>query len=236
MDAHERPHIHTVVPGGGYVEAKKQWKSAPADYLVPVKVVMPRFRSIFLTKLKALRTSNSLILRNTGFDNDKSFQALIDKLFSKKWIIYIKESFKNSDSVIEYLSKYTHRIAISNYRIISCEDGIVSFKYRDYADDNKSKIMSLPVLKFIKRFLNHIVPKGFVRIRYNGLISNSTAKTKIAECREYFAVKEKKNIKKSVRDILLKKYGTDICLCKKCKKGEMKIIKTINSRSRDAPR
>ena len=229
------PHIHTVVPGGGFIESKKKWISAPANYLVPVKVVMPRFRSIFLTKLKQLRNEKKLNLKNTDFDSVKGFQGLINKLFEKDWVVYIKESFKNSDSVIEYLSKYTHRIAISNYRIVSCADGIVSFKYRDYVDDNKEKVMKLPVLKFIKRFITHIVPKRFVRIRYYGLLSNSTAKNRINDCREYYNLEKKKYQKNTWHELYALISGNDPNLCSCCSNGNLKSYGFIGNKAREGP-
>ena len=159
------PHIHCVVPGGGYRQDKNKWVSAPADYFVPVEVLKQRFRSVFLIGLKRLYNEGKLYLENTGYKGKKLFQRLIDELFKKEWVVYIKESFNNSNSVIEYLAKYTHRIAISNHRIISLEDDVVTFSYKDYADENKKKTMSLPVMQFMRRFLLHIVPYKFVRIR-----------------------------------------------------------------------
>lgn len=229
------PHIHTVVPGGGYVEKKSKWISAPADYLVPVKVVMPRFRSIFLKELKRLYVENQLYLKGTVYQDKKCFQKLIDKMFNKEWIVYIKESFRNSDSVIEYLAKYTHRIAISNYRIISFEDGVVSFSYRDYADNNSKKVMKMPVMKFMERFLYHVVPYRFVRIRYYGLLSNCTAKKKISDCREYYQVKAKTPVKRSWEEIFQGKLGIDPCQCSSCKKGRMIMSEMIRRLARDGP-
>lgn len=213
-----------------------KWISAPFNYLVPVKVVMPRFRSIFLKRLKELYLQNKLFLKNSKYDNKNKFQTLIDLLFNKKWIVYIKESFKTSESVVKYLAKYTHRIAISNYRIISVKNKIVSFSYRDYVNNNKRKVMEMPVMKFIERFLYHIVPYRFVRIRYYGLMSNSTAKKMIEDCRDYYNIKMKKYIKRSIPEIFESKFGNNIDTCTKCNCGTMKTIRIIDVKSRAGPK
>lgn len=149
------PHLHCVVPGGGYVEKTNSWKRCPQNYLLPVKVLRKRFRSVFLTQLKKIYQKNNLFLNGTEYTEKQVFQNLIDELFDTEWIVYTKESFKNSDSVISYLSKYTHRIALSNHRILSVKDGIVTFSYKDYKDGLRKK-MELPVLKFMKKFLLHV--------------------------------------------------------------------------------
>jgi hypothetical protein len=144
-----------VVPGGGYSEKTQSWKCSPNNYLLPIKVLQKRFRSLFLTALKKLYQKDTLFLDGSPYEKEQKFQRLIDELFETEWIVYAKESFKSSDSVISYLSKYTHRIAISNHRILSVKDGIVIFSYRDYKD-GKKKNMSVPVMKFMKLFLIHI--------------------------------------------------------------------------------
>lgn len=230
------PHIHCVVPGGGCRQDKDKWVSAPADYLVPVEVLKQRFRSIFLIGLKQLYNEGRLYLENTGYKEKEIFQRLIDELFKTDWVVYIKESFNNSNSVIEYLAKYTHRIAISNHRIISLENGVVTFSYKDYTDGNKKKIMSLPVMQFMRRFLLHIVPHKFVRIRYYGILSNSVKNIQVSKCREYYRIKEIKRIKKEWYEIYRIVTGIDIFECKKCHKGRMIVYETIKAvNKRDGP-
>lgn len=162
------PHLHCVVPGGGYSQSQGKWIQAPNNFLVPIAVLKKRFRSLFLTGLKQLKANEFLILENTKFENSADFQNLIDDLFAKEWVVYLKEAFQNSGTVIEYLARYTHKIAITSHRIISYENDKVRFKYRDYQDGNKSKVAEIDVLKFMRLFLLHVVPKRFVRIRYYG--------------------------------------------------------------------
>lgn len=222
------PHVHCVVPGGGYVKQKDKWISSPHDYLIPIDVMKTRFRSIFLVGLKDLYNNKELYLERTKYKDRKIFQNLIDELFKMDWVLYIKESFKSSESVIEYLSKYTHRIAISNHRIISVENGNVSFSYKDYADGNKKKVMTLSVMNFMRHFLIHVVPPRFVRIRYYGVLSNSTKRNQISKCREYFRVKEIKRTRKKWFEIYKTVTGIDVFECRECHKGRLvkcKIIK-----------
>ncbi len=229
------PHIHCVVPGGGFCEKTNSWKRSPQNYLVPIKVLQKRFRSLFLCGLKELYQSNVLFLDGTPYTEKRRFQQFIDLLFDIEWIVYMKESFKSSDSVIAYLSKYTHRIAISNHRILSVIDGIVTFSYRDYKD-GKKKEMSVPVLKFMKLFLMHIVPKRFVRIRYYGILSNSTKTKQVQLCREYFSVKQKEIITQSWQQIFTKVTGKDIDVCPHCGQGKLIIIEILPALySRDGP-
>jgi hypothetical protein len=170
--------------------------------------------------------NNELNLYGLGLDNKNAFYKFKDDLFKKKWVCYIKESFENNNSVIKYLAKYTHRLAISNYRIIKLANDKVYFKYRDYNDKNKEKIKEMEVLHFINNFLNHVVPKRFVRIRYYGLMSNRNKKRSIEECRFFFDIKIKP-VKKyeSWEEYLFFEKGLDVTKCKICGIGRMICIK-----------
>lgn len=225
------PHIHCVIPGGGYSDKKHKWISAKKDFLVPVKVLKQRFKYAFLTGLKKIYKNGRLKIH----ENKKQFQCLIDELFGKEWVVYLKETFNNPDSVIEYLSKYTHRIAISNHRIIKLEEGKVFFKYRDYSDGNKMKIHSLSVLSFIRHFMLHSVPYRFTRIRYYGILSNRNKSRSLKECRDYYNVKKVKASNVSDwRKVYLMITGVDLLNCMKCKKGKMlteEIFKPSGGRS-----
>ena len=219
------PHLHCVIPGGGYSEKKNKWISCSKDYLLPIEVLRVRFRSIFLTNLKKILIN--LYLSGTLYNERHQFQRLIDNLFKCKWVCYIKESFKSSDSVIRYLAKYTHRIALSNNRIFKIEDRKVTFIYKDYADGNKKKLKTLDVFKFMNKFLLHVVPYRFVRIRYYGILSHRNKKKEIEACREYFNIESP--IKKHSgdmywKDIYLEITGKDISKCPVCGEGNMMLL------------
>lgn len=223
------PHIHCVVPGGGYSPESTKWKAAKKDYLVPVRVLRKRFQYFFLTSLKRLYQNRQLYLDGTKYGEPVNFQELVDLLFGKKWVVYLKESFKNSDTVIEYLSRYTHRIAICNYRIKGLKNGRVYFSYRDYKRNNEKKIHSLEVLSFIRHFLLHIVPYRFVRIRYYGLLSHRNKRKERESCYEYYQKKIVKQKEKSCwHEIYLDVTGVDLKTCRTCGKGIMALKEVLS--------
>jgi len=222
------PHLHCVVPGGGYSEKKRKWIYAPNNYFVPVEVLKRRFRSLFLQGLKKLHRGEMLNLQGTEYTDSEKFQAMIDSLFAAGWVVYLKESFQGRESVIEYLARYTHRIAISNHRIIECKDGIVKFRYRDYADENRNKIMEITAESFISRFMMHVVPKRFVRIRYFGMLSHRNKKKAIEACRNFFEiVKKREEISETWSEIYLRVTGKNISCCPVCENGKMKMKEII---------
>ena len=147
------PHLHCVIPGGGYDAKADIWKRCSTDYLLPVEVLKKRFKYLFLTELKRKFMNRELFLNGTKYENKRLFQQLLDKLFSKEWVVYLKEPFSNHESVIRYPGKYTHRITIGNYRIINLENNTVLFWYKDYKDHNKKKVLVLPADQFVRRSL-----------------------------------------------------------------------------------
>jgi hypothetical protein len=229
------PHLHCVVPGGGYSEKKQKWVYAPNNYFVPVQVLKMRFRKLFLQELKELYKSDKLYLQGTTFAGVKEFQEMIDILFDTEWVVYLKESFQGRDSVIEYLARYTHRIAISNHRIIDTKDGVVKFRYRDYADQNREKIMELPAASFINRFMMHVVPRRFVRIRYFGILSHRNKRKAIDACRKFYKIiKQTEKIPLTSNEIFLRVTGKNIACCPACKIGRLalkEIIEPLRYRS-----
>ncbi|QEN04346.1 IS91 family transposase [Thiospirochaeta perfilievii] len=224
------PHLHCVVPGGGYSKEKRKWIKCSKNYLIPVEPLKQRFRSIFLKELKILYKNDELFLGGCLYADRIKFQKLIDQLFSKNWVVYLKESFNNSSTVIEYLARYTHRIAISNYRIINVDNDNVSFLYKDYKEGNKKKLYIMNVMDFISSFMLHIVPSRFVRIRYYGLMSNRNKKSNLQLCREYYDVKIKPMIPNDTWDkILLDVTGIDIHKCPNCNEGQLVLTNFIPS-------
>jgi len=222
------PHLHCVVPGGGYSQSRQKWIHAPNNFLVPAKVLKKRFRSLFLTGLKNLYAAGSLYLQGTDYENPVLFQRLIDSLFKIPWVVYLKESFQNSDSVIKYLARYTHKIAISNHRIISTDNGMVVFIYKDYKDGNKEKIMRMDTFSFMRRFMLHVVPYRFVRIRYFGILSHRNKRKAIQSCREFYnATMKTRDTPTDWRAIYLMKTGKDCSVCPVCKTGHLVIEKFI---------
>lgn len=222
----EHPHIHAIVTGGGLSLDKKEWITAKEGYFIPVKVISAVFKGKILNYLKKSYYRKKIkISNNSSLPNYQEFQHLIDKLYEKGWVVYAKKPFKSAKYVIEYLGRYTHRVAISNNRIIKIEDGKVTFRFRDYKDNNKNKIMSLDALEFIRRFSLHILPDRFVKIRHYGILSNRNRRTKLKECKKILGVASEnlQDTKKreTWEELLFKLTGVDYTICPCCNKGKM---------------
>jgi hypothetical protein len=148
----------------------------------------------------------------------------------KDWVVYAKAPFAGPEKLLNYLSRYTHKIAISNHRILACDDQFVTFHWRDYSDNNKIKIMQLKPQEFIRRFLSHVLPDGFMRIRGFGFLANSCKAKKVKMIQEQLHYQPKKSIKeRSIAERMLELTGQDITLCPLCKKGHLKRISDIPS-------
>ena len=214
------PHIHIVVTGGGLTELNK-WVEKEEDFFIPVKVMSKVFRGKFLYYLKQEKIN--FYGENKELENPIIYKNLIQKMYEKEWIVYCKEPFKNADCVIEYLGRYTHRVAISNERITKIEGDKVTFKWRDYKDKNKMKEMTISIEEFIRRFMLHILPPRFMKIRYYGILGNRNKKKKLRKCKILTRTKIYKKKKLPTPELLKKILGKDFNLCPHCKKGHMLI-------------
>lgn len=216
------PHIHCIVTGGGLSEDLKKWVHSQNNFLFPIKVMGLLFRGKFLSYLQEALNQGKICYQ-------KDFKLLLNELYKKNWVVYSKPPFKNPKTVLKYLSGYTHRIAISNHRIIKIENDKVYFKWRDYADSNKQKIMVLDANEFIRRFLLHILPNKFVKIRHYGLLGNRNRKKLLNICRKILKVNNENHqrIIETWQKKLLKLTGIDISCCPFCGKGNMILIKEL---------
>jgi hypothetical protein len=162
------PHIHCIVTGGG-LTVGGQWRDTRKKFFIPVKVLSAKFRGKFLAVMRKadLRFGGS----SDYLNNPQAFGAFIGGLYQKKWITYCKPPFQNASKVIQYLGRYTHRVAISNNRVLKLEGDMVTFNWRDYSDGNKVKEMTVSAVEFIRRFMLHILPSGFCKIRHYGLLA-----------------------------------------------------------------
>ncbi len=208
------PHVHMVVPAGGLTTNGK-FLVGSKKFFIPVKVLAKLFRGKFLFYLKKLKDRFLAVPETDWLD-------IFHVLYRKDWYVYCKRPFKTPASVLQYLGRYTHRIAISNHRILGMDNGVVSFSYRDYKDDSKKKIMRLPVNEFIRRFLLHVLPSGFRKIRHYGFLSPASKKTKLKLCQKLLRVKPVISMKAlSTRDLLLKVTGKDFTVCPMCGNGKL---------------
>jgi len=205
----DHPHVHCIVTGGGL--SPHGWISSKRKFFLPVKVMSRLFKGKFLSFLK------------TALDTD------IDRLYAKEWVVYCKPPFNGPESVVTYLGRYTHRVAITNRRIIGMEEGKVSLFFKDYSDGNKKKIMTLDATEFIRRFLLHVLPDKFVKIRYFGFLANRNRKACLDKCRRLLGVKPcSERIPETWQETLLRITGVDITLCLLCQ-GRMKPKEMILS-------
>jgi hypothetical protein len=164
------PHVHCVVPAGGLAPDHSRWIDSQQRFFLPVEVLGEVFRGKFVDGLEQLHAEHKLAFHGTlsALQNRKAFAAWLRPLFRTKWVVYAKRPFGGAQHALRYLGQYTHRVAISNHRLVALADGAVTFRWRDSAHSNKKRLMSLPVDEFLRRFLLHVLPPGFVRIRHFG--------------------------------------------------------------------
>jgi Putative transposase len=188
LDHH--PHVHCIVPGGGIAPNGESWVRCRWNFLLSVKVLSRLFRRLFLEGLEALHAAGELqfFADLDRLKDTKPFRNYLSPLRRREWVVYAKRPFAGPAQVLAYLARYTHRVAIANSRLLSLCDGTVNFRWRDYKDDNKSKVMTLEAGEFIRRFLLHVLPDGFHRIRHYGLFANGHRAGKLALCRKLLKV------------------------------------------------
>ena len=211
------PHVHCIVPGGGLSPSGLTFIQSRKKFFIPVKVLSRVFRGIFLALLKSSLLVGDIILYENSTPNSKaSFYDLVDSLYKKDWVVYCKKPFKQSTDIVEYLSRYTHKTAIYNNRIVSMDKHVISFKWRDYRDSNNVKIMALSPMECIRRFLMHVLPSGFQKIRYYGLLSNRNRSTKLVKCFKLLKTLILKRVRLTAHELFLKVKGVDITVCPHC--------------------
>ena len=180
------PHLHCVVTGGGLAPDGQRWVTGRRRYLLPVKVLGKLFRGKFLAGLKKAYQAGQLTLTGSvrHLGDPRVFQLLLQQLYSQNWVVYAKRPFGGATQVFRYLGRYSHRVAIANSRLVSMDGDRVSFRWMDYADHHRTKVMTVSAEEFLRRLLLHVLPKGFVRIRHFGLLASVNVATKLQRCRQ----------------------------------------------------
>jgi hypothetical protein len=184
------PHIHCVVPGGGLSLDHSRWIRSPPHFFLPVRVLSRVFRGKFVAGLRQAFHSNQLAFHGAlqPLANEKAFAAFLRTLFREEWVVYAKAPFGGPEHVLQYLARYTHRVAISNHRLLSVDGDHVTFRWKDYAHHSKSRAMTLTLEEFLRRFLQHVLPKGLPRIRYFGWLANRRRHDLLPLCRTLLSV------------------------------------------------
>jgi hypothetical protein len=236
QNLHHHPHVHCVVPGGGLSPDGTHWIACRPNFFLPVRVLSRLFRKRFLALLRQAFESGELALhgkiQHLAQAEDRC--QLLQALATRDWVVYAKPPFGGPEQVLKYLARYTHRVAISNQRILSFENGRVTFRWKDYAQANRQRTMTLDAVEFIRRFLLHALPKGFQRIRHFGFLANRVRQEKLSLCRQLLGQAEEPEA--GVRDPASEdgpgpapEPADDTCPA--CKIGRMQVVETIDARS-----
>jgi Putative transposase/Transposase zinc-binding domain len=224
-------HLHCLIPGGALSFDLTRWIAAPRAFLFSVKALSLVFRGKFLVLLQRSFRKGELQFpgRTAALADPSAFADLVCSLRQKQWVVYAKRPFSSPEQVLDYLGRYTQRVALSNNRILSLADSangaLVTFSYRDRKDGNSIRRMSLQVDEFMRRFLLHVLPEGFMRIRHFGFLANRSRKQKLDRCRELLGLAQPApTVKKSARQLMLEVTGFDLAHCPACHLGTLVIL------------
>jgi len=207
------PHLHCVVTGGGLTKLGA-WRPSRMKFFLPVKVLSMKFRGKFLAFLR--RANLFFDKQHEDLAIPSSFDLFISELYTKPWVTYCKPPFDNASKVLHYLGRYTHRVAISNNRIRGLDNGKVSFLWRDYKDGNRNKLMTISAIEFLRRFMLHVLPPGFRKIRHYGLLAARGKFARVKLCRRLTRTASPVLAKRSPLQILSDIFGSDFNLCPNC--------------------
>ena len=230
QDLHYHPHLHTVILAGGLTKSN-QWRKTSNEFFIPIRVLSKKFRGKYLYYLKKYYLEGKLEFYSDAekYRKLENFNELLCQCYNQNWYTYTQRTFSGPLAVIQYLGRYTHRIAIANSRIISMNKHSVTITVKDYKDDNKMKMLTMDGVEFIRRFLMHILPKGFVKIRYNGILANRNKKTKLELCRQLTmsTTYSPRFEGLSILEILCVLTNKDVTLCPACGKGKMQAVRAF---------
>src|SRR5215469_7820018 len=218
------PHLHCVVPGGGLSPDHRRWIACGHKFFLPVKVLSVVFRGRFLAALQRAFQKRELTLAGqlAPLQCPSAFAALLRTAAQPNWVVYAKRPFAGPAQVLTYLSRYTHRVAIANSRLVSMTDDKVSFLWRDYAHGHRTRTMTLDAHEFLRRFLLHVLPAGFVRIRYFGLLANRHRNPSLNLCREYLQASSPLQASNAISNSSIAN------LCQHCHRGIMRLVEVLS--------
>jgi len=225
------PHVHCLVPGGGIAPDGKSWIACRPGFFLPVRVLSRMFRGLFLHYLEKAFAAGELRFFSAyhPLHEPATFRRYLTPIHQAEWVVYAKRPFAGPARVLDYVGRYTHRVAISNNRLLSMDDGKVRFRWRDYRDANRQKMMTLDGGEFMRRFLIHVLPDGFHRIRYFGFLGNCQRARKLALCRELLGMAPPgpADPKADYRDRFEALTGRSLRECPHCRTGVMVVIDSI---------
>jgi hypothetical protein len=237
------PHLHCVVPGGGISADGQRWIACRPGFFLPVRVLSRLFRRLFLAELRQAHDSGALRFFNelAALQEPRAFARYLAPLARAEWLVYAKPPFGGPQHVLEYLGRYTHRVAINNSRLVEFTGDEVAFRWKDYRHESRHKVMRLSAAEFVRRFLLHVLPGGFQRIRHYGLLANRTREAKLQRCRELLQMPTPEAADRGepedYRDRYLRLTGVSLWDCPNCGRGRMVCIETfaLNTLPRGPP-
>ena len=234
------PHLHCVVPGGGISPDGTRWISCRPNFFLPVSVLARLFRRLFLDYLQQAFNAGDLQFFSflEPLRTRSTFLRHLAPIQKKDWVVYAKRPFAGPEEVLKYVARYTHRIAIANNRLLNINDGKVQFRWRDYRDGNRHKTMTLGADEFIRRFLLHVLPDGFQRIRYFGFLANRYRAERLALCRQLMQMPPPTATHEAnmdYRDRYEALTGISLRTCPLCRRGTMVVIETFKCTSSRTP-
>jgi hypothetical protein len=223
------PHLHCVVPGGGIAADDSRWISCRPQFLFPIKVLSRLFRAKLVGLLK--RAFHQAQLRFHGklrhLAENREFLSWLKDITHSEWVVYAKPPFGGPQQVLKYLARYTHRVAISNRRLLTLQNGAVTFRWKDYAQGNKPAVMTLQATEFIRRFLLHVLPKSLVRIRHFGFLANRYRRQNILQCRKLLEVARPIRPQRSTRGDDAPAVQHESQRCPLCKVGRLRLVEIL---------
>ncbi len=224
-------HLHCVVPRGALNQDGTRWIAAPPGFLFPVRALAQVFRGKSLAALQRAFTTGQLVFAGSvaGLAAPAAFAAWLADLRQHAWVVYAKRPLGGPRQALDYLGRYTHRVALSNDGLVRHADGVVHFRWKDYADGDRGKVMALAADEFIRRFLLHVVPDGFVRIRHFGFLANRTRRAKLARCRALLGSSHSSAEAsiESVAALMLRLTGLDVARCPVCPQGRLRVTEIL---------
>jgi Putative transposase/Transposase zinc-binding domain len=235
------PHLHFVVAGGGIAPEGDRWIFCRSGFFMPVRVLSRLFRRLFLEALQKAFDCGKLKFFSSlkALQDRKAFMRYLAPVRKAEWVVYAKPPFAGPQQVLDYVGRYTHRIAISNDRLLDIENGEVRFRWKDYRDNNRQKTLTLTADEFIRRFLLHVLPDGFQRIRYYGFLGNRYRKQKLARCRQLLGMPANERPEtdplSDYRDLYEELTGSSLWKCPVCLKGCMHVIGVLESADKRPP-
>jgi hypothetical protein len=226
------PHLHCIVPGGGIAPDGTRWIAGRPGFFLPGRVLSRLFRRLFLEQLLHAYTTGQVQFSGTlsTLHEPRAFAAYLTPLHQREWVVYAKKPFGSAQRVLDYLGRYTHRVAISNNRLLSMDDEQITFRWKDYRQHHKQKRMTLTPTEFIRRFLLHVLPRGFQRIRHFGFLGNRYRQAKLDLCRQLLAMQPVASVlppRLDYRDHYEQLTGKSLRVCPVCTTGQMVAVETL---------